>query len=103
MKKYFQLYEKLSSGYSINKIGHSSMSSSIQRSKTTAEKRCLVIPMVGNGQKTNRQTKRKIQKEKKKKENKTKDKRKMTKEKKTKDKRKKKKRQKGKKTKGKKR
>ena len=61
--------------YTHNKIGHSSRSSSVQRSKTTADQRCLVITIFGkfsfpisiekkDGQKTNRQTvkKKKIQK-----------------------------------------
>ena len=49
-----------------NKIGHSSRSSSNQRSKETADQRCLLITILENGQKTNRQThkKKKIQKEK---------------------------------------
>merc|ERR1712131_275487 len=48
-----------------NKIGHSSRSSSNnQRSKKTADQRCLLITILENGQKTNRQTKRKKKTEK---------------------------------------
>ena len=56
-----------------NKIGHSSRSSSIQRSKATADQRCLIITIFENGQKTNRQTDKK---KKRPKEKKTKEKRK---------------------------
>merc|ERR1711973_1059713 len=58
-----------------NKIGHSSRSSSIQRSKTIADQRCLVITILENlafqfllkkdGLKTSRQIKRKEYKKKK--------------------------------------
>ena len=34
--------------YTHNKIGHSSRSSSVQRSKTTADQRCLVITISEN-------------------------------------------------------
>merc|ERR1712240_696998 len=39
-----------------NKIGYSSISSSDQRSKETADQRCLPITILENGQKTYRQT-----------------------------------------------
>jgi len=55
----------------IYKIGHSSRSSSNQRSKETADQRCLLITISENGQKTNRK-KRKIYKKKKRKNEKKK-------------------------------
>ena len=65
------------------KIGHSSRSSSNQRSKETANQRYLQITILEYGQKTNRQThkKKKIQKEKMKKRKRRKKRKKRKKEK----------------------
>ena len=57
----------------LDKIGHSSRSSSDQRSKETADQRCLLITISENGQRTDRQThkKKKRKNEEKKKQDRT--------------------------------